>query len=210
MASLELATSSKKPPVAKENHDDHWLETYTGKKISICNPDPSLIVWDDIVHALSMICRFGGHARRFISVAEHSILVSHLVPKNRKLALLGLLHDAPEAYLGDVIRPLKAHLPDYKKLEQKWAETISIWFADHTGIKIDLANLPGEVKDADLTALHFESMDLLAPGLRDEWRKIIPEHLRIDGRGSRGWEIQGLPFELAFAAFQERFEELME
>ena len=190
-------------------HLDHWIQTYTGKKISICNPDPALIEWDDIVHALSMICRFGGHARRFFSVAEHSILVSHLVPKSpKKLALTALLHDAPEAYLGDVVKPLKIHLPEYMELEKKWARAISEFLKTQGKIDIDLTNLPDEVKDADLAALHYESLDLLAPGLRDEWQKIIPAHLRTDGRGYRGWEIQCLPFEGAFLAFQERFEEL--
>ena len=69
-------------------------------------------------------------------------------------------------------------------------------------------NLPDEVKDADLAALHHESLDLMAPGMREEWNKVIPPQFRSDGRGYRNWEIKCLPFEAAFLAFQERFEEL--
>jgi hypothetical protein len=99
-----------------------WLQTYTGKRFDPLNPDPALIDIDDIAHALSNICRFGGHSSRFYSVAEHSVLVAEALWDLRHdadLALAGLLHDAAEAYLGDIPRPLK-YRPEfafYRKAE---------------------------------------------------------------------------------------------
>jgi hypothetical protein len=100
-----------------------WMQTYTGKRFDPLNPDPALIDIDDIAWALSNICRFGGHSSRFYSVAEHSVLVGEYLSGvgGRRLALAGLLHDATEAYLGDVPRPLK-YRPEfafYREAEAK-------------------------------------------------------------------------------------------
>lgn len=102
----------------------------------------------DIAHALSNICRFGGHCPDFYSVAQHSVLVSHLVPKEHALA--ALLHDATEAYLSDVVRPAKRMLPQYKSLEDEIHEMIQMRFMvsmDHKSIK-----------EADNKALYAEAM----------------------------------------------------
>ena len=96
---------------------DDWVETYTGKKFRFMNPSPEDIDIVDIAHALSMTCRFGGHCKKFYSVAEHSIHVSVLVAGSAKIALSGLLHDAAEAYLSDICAPVKGFLPRYKEIE---------------------------------------------------------------------------------------------
>lgn len=83
---------------------DYFI-TFTGKKFYFSDPLPEMICLADIAHALAHQCRFGGHAKRFYSVAEHSVLVSYLVPPH--LALKGLLHAAAKAYYGDIVRPLK-------------------------------------------------------------------------------------------------------
>ena len=85
---------------------DRYLSTYTGKKFYPYDPRPEQICIEDIAHGLSMLCRFAGQCRFFFSVAEHSIAVAHLLPANLKL--FGLLHDASEAYLVDLPRPVKA------------------------------------------------------------------------------------------------------
>jgi uncharacterized protein len=82
-----------------------WIQTYTGKQFWPLSPLPEDIVIEDIAHALSMQCRFGGHVRTFYSVAQHSVHVSLLVEP--QYALWGLLHDAAEAYLVDLPRPIK-------------------------------------------------------------------------------------------------------
>jgi hypothetical protein len=86
------------------------IETYTGKFFPVLSPSPRHVDIEDIVHALSNICRYNGHSIQFYSVLHHSILV-HDYLKERghsgKLLLVALLHDAAEAYTGDCTRPLK-------------------------------------------------------------------------------------------------------
>lgn len=124
----------------------NWYETASGKHINPLKPDPTRIDICDIAHALSHICRFGGHSSCFYSVAQHSVLVSGFVsPEN---ALLGLMHDAAEAYLGDVVRPLKRGLGKYSELETRWEDAIFSTFGingNHT-----------EVKEADNHVLSLE------------------------------------------------------
>src|SRR5579885_2784587 len=86
-------------------HGD-WIQTYCGVAFYPLDPRPEEILIEDIAHALSMLCRFTGHVKRFYSVAQHCVYVSHRCdPKD---ALWGLLHDAAEAYLNDISRPVKS------------------------------------------------------------------------------------------------------
>lgn len=106
-----------------------WIATFTGRKWFITDPDPADVCIQDIAHALSLTCRYGGHCREFYSVAEHCVRMSEAVQVNvgnDEIALWALLHDSAEAYLGDVVRPLKQSLPDYKSLEQRTEEVILI------------------------------------------------------------------------------------
>lgn len=86
-----------------------WMQTASGRRFYPLDPRPEEVFIEDIAHALSMICRFGGHCDPFYSVAEHSVRVSVLVGEmgGPHMALAALLHDAAEAYIGDMIRPLK-------------------------------------------------------------------------------------------------------
>lgn len=82
-----------------------WLQTYTGRRIELFDPRPEQIDIEDIAHALAHECRYAGHVKEFYSVAQHSVIVSRLCEPQD--ALWGLLHDGAEAYLGDVVKPLK-------------------------------------------------------------------------------------------------------
>lgn len=93
------------------------ISTANGDFFDYLSPETHDFDIDVIAHALSNICRYGGHSKRFYSVAEHSVLVSRVVPK--RLQLCGLLHDASEAYCGDVASPLKRLIPEYRKIEDR-------------------------------------------------------------------------------------------
>lgn len=135
-----------------------WGITFTGRQFWPADPRPSDICVEDIAHALSLLCRFGGHCRSHYSVAQHSVLVS--MACRREHALIGLLHDAAEAYLGDVIKPVKRELRAvYKPLELRWALAIGQAF----GIGDALVELPEDVERADHIVLVAERRDLLPP-----------------------------------------------
>jgi len=90
-------------------------------------PTEDMIGIEDVAHALSQTPRFGGHLPRFYSVAQHSVMCSHLV--DLPFMLDALLHDAAEAYLTDMPRPIKQRLPEYKKIEDNLMQVIARKFA---------------------------------------------------------------------------------
>lgn len=106
-----------------QNRVGNWMQTVSGGMFWPLDPRPEEVYIEDIAHALAMTCRFGGHCNVFYSVAEHSYFASKLVPK--ELALIGLLHDASEAYVTDIPRPVKPYLTNYKAIETKIWEAIA-------------------------------------------------------------------------------------
>ena len=126
---------------------ERYLSTYTGKKFFPFDPRPEQICIEHIAHGLSMLCRFSGQCPYFYSVAEHSIYLVHFLPDN--LQLEGLLHDASEAYLADLPRPVKAGLPEYKAIEARVERVI----AEKLGLPFPMAP---EVKAADQALLKHE------------------------------------------------------
>ncbi len=96
-----------------EGRNGYFMHTYSGKKFFPLDPRPHEIFILDIAHALAHQCRFNGHTTKFYSVAEHSWHCSYLVPE--EFAMEALMHDAAEAYVGDIIRPLKL-IPDIKSV----------------------------------------------------------------------------------------------
>ena len=103
------------------------IATYTGKMFDPLDPDPALIDIRDIAHALSLLCRANGHFPTFYSVAQHSLACCREARErglSKRLQLACLLHDASEAYLSDVTRPVKAELPKYKEIEEPLQELL--------------------------------------------------------------------------------------
>lgn len=134
-----------------------WITTYTDKKFYLFGDDPEEIDLIDIAHATGMIVRYTGHVREFYSVAEHQVLVSKILEKwgcSIKAQLVGLFHDATEAYLCDIAAPFKGELKGYYELESLiWAR-----IAAKFGLP---EKMPPEVKLADWTALFIEAHHLI-------------------------------------------------
>lgn len=132
----------------------NYIDTFTQKRISPFEPNVDQICIEDIAHALSMLCRFGGHCTHFYSVAEHSVFVSNIVAP--KYARWGLLHDATEAYIGDVVRPIKklSDMSAYREAEERLFRAIAARF----GLE---ESMPPEVKIADSTMLQTEKSQIL-------------------------------------------------
>lgn len=132
-----------------------WIQTYCGNRFWPLDPRPEEVHIMDIAHALSMKCRYNGHAKRFYSVAEHSVLVSQHVPPEH--ALWGLLHDAEEAYLPDIPRPVKKHLPFWKDISDPVQRAVC-----------EAYNLPPNeppvVKEIDYAICADEKLVLMADG----------------------------------------------
>lgn len=135
--------------------DTQWIQTFSGKQFWPLNPQAKDVGIHDIAHALSNLCRYGGHTTSFYSVAQHCVLVSEIV--SPELALCGLLHDASEAYLIDVPRPIKhsVGMEAYRKAEQRLEEMIAQVF------RVPYP-FPPEIKTADNQLLRTEQRDLMA------------------------------------------------
>lgn len=141
--------------VIAPTHTD-WIQTYTGKQFWPLEPRVEDIDILDIAHALSNLCRYGGHVEQFYSVAQHCVLVSRAVPQEH--ALRGLLHDASEAYLIDVPRPIKRSegMAAYREAEKRLEAVIYARF----GLAPDE---PECIKTADNQLLRTEQRDLMKP-----------------------------------------------
>lgn len=153
-----------------------WVQTYTGRKFDVLNPRAEDVDWNDIATALSMQCRFNGHTSRkvagvakeprFYSVAQHCVVMSRIV--HPSTALYALLHDAAEAYLGDMPAPVKALVPRFKQIED--AVLLAIYEA--AGVEPPHPDLENHVLFFDLCMLATE---------RERMMDEPPEPWAIDG-----------------------------
>lgn len=138
------------------------IRTHSGVLVNILNPDPDTIIIEDIIHSLCHQCRYNGHSFDFYSVGEHSIYVSQFVREENRL--WGLLHDASEAYLCDIPRPLKPLLTNYREIEFNLEMVIAR--------KFNLSwPMPLDVKQVD-SALLLPECDRLLPNSQDTWNSI--------------------------------------
>lgn len=129
-----------------------WVQVYSGRQFWPLDPRPDEIDIEDIAHSLAHQCRFAGHTESFYSVAEHSVRVSRIVPEQD--ALWGLLHDASEAYLVDVPRPIKPSLKGYREIETGVMAAVCVKF----GLPL---KMPESVAIADNRLLATEARDLM-------------------------------------------------
>ncbi len=104
------------------------IRTVSGRYVDVFDPKPEMFVLSDIAHALSHLCRYGGHVPKFYSVAEHSFhCMERMISTSGwdQWAIEALMHDATEAYLVDLPRPIKREISQYKEIEDKLATVIA-------------------------------------------------------------------------------------
>lgn len=168
---------------------DPWIQTSSGEAFDLLDPDPAVINIQDIAFALSNLCRFTGHVD-FYSVAQHSCIVSDNLPAD--LRFVGLMHDATEAYIGDISAPLRLCLPAVRAIEDR------IWQAIATRYRLP-AEIPPVVKQVDTSLLLAE---------RDQFMKEPPRDWGVD---AAPWPITKIrtwnPGEAEYE-FLQRFESL--
>lgn len=162
----------------------------SGAWFDFCAPASSEFTIGDIAHGLANICRYSGQCSNFYSVAEHSILVSETAVG---FEFEALMHDAAEAFLGDITRPLKQILPEYRRIESEVERAI----LDRFGVT---GPLPPQVKQADLRVLASEQKQIMPTGT-DGWvrgHKVDPAPIVV----------RHLPPAEAKRVFLERFKVL--
>jgi uncharacterized protein len=145
------------------------IHTFSGIAFDLLNPMPEMILLEDIVHSLALINRFNGAAIFPYSVAQHLLYVASLLPAELKLH--GLLHDAAEAYIGDMVSPLKKIMTEYKKVEAGIARVVANVF----GLSYPE---PVEVKKADFAVLSAERDQVLLTSY-GPWYKNFPHPAAI-------------------------------
>jgi len=147
---------------------ENFIVTYTGKRVSIVNPQPEDICLEDIAHSLSMQCRFNGHSHSFYSVAEHSTEMSKWIREEdqwdsllKDIGKEALLHDAAEAYVGDMVRPLKNYT----------SKLLSIMESRFKWVIFELYGLDPKISQRtialDRSFLRAEALHLMKGGIRD-------------------------------------------
>lgn len=145
------------------------IETRSGKVFDFRDPASHDYDIHDIAYALSKMCRYSGHCKGLYTVAQHSVLASEYVEKGFELE--ALLHDATEAYLGEVTSPLKALLPEYKKIEAATHEAIAAKF----GLPFPMNP---QVKKVDVSLLATEKRDLMDPSVVWDFLDGVPVYQR--------------------------------
>jgi 5'-deoxynucleotidase YfbR-like HD superfamily hydrolase len=167
-----------------------WIYTFTGKKFYLLEPRLEDIDIIDIAHSLSFQCRWTGHSRFHYSIAQHSYYCSFLGPDNE--ALSRLMHDASEAYISDISRPLK-HLTEVAQAYLEIESRIQNAIAQKFGFSLDVPS----VKRADEIMLYTEMKQLIDCSNED-----------LDGKELFAITIESWSPEFANQMFYKRFKEL--
>ena len=162
-------------------HNGDWMQTASGRMFWPLDPRADEIFLEDIAAALSKQCRFAGHCTTFYSVAEHSVHVHDIAQRcgaNETMRRAALLHDAAEAYVVDVPRPLKPFLAGYAEIEHRIESCVEERFGLAPG-----SIRHGAIKHWDNVALSTERRDIMLPAPK-------PWHQLPDPMATRiiGWE----------------------
>lgn len=171
------------------NPKDSWTQSHSGNQFFPFDQDRNVILIDDIAHALSMVNRYNGHTPVPYSVAQHSVYVS--MECDPQDAFCGLLHDSSEAFIADLISPVKNFMPKYKELEASVMGKICRTFWLPT-------EMPASVERADKTVLAAEARDLF-PVKPADWKLPYPPVAR---------KIKPVEWRAAKKMFLKRFDQL--
>jgi uncharacterized protein len=174
-----------------------YLQTVSGRWVNPIDPDPQQFDIEDIARALGNLCRFGGHCRVFYSVAQHSVIVSELVEQRGgdvEDVFAALMHDASEAYLGDMPHPLK-HRSALGAVFKEAEDHLEAALREHFAIKPGVA----EIKRADRALLAAERRAFSA----ERW--AWPE---LEGVEPLDIELEALSPDESERTFMRRFAEL--
>lgn len=185
-----------------ELYDGHlklgpWIQTVSGRKFHFNSTHPEEVYIEDIATVLSRMPRWAGHTTKFFSVAQHSVYTSLVVEElggTPQDVMMALLHDATEAYMCDIPKPLKNLIPQFSEIEHLVWKKISRHFFGKA------LELPPLVKHADGMMLSTEARDLFAYEPLDNWVKRCPEP----------WakKIEPVGPTAAHTLFNKRYEEL--
>jgi len=148
----------------------NYITTYSGEKIDPLNPREEQINIKDISHALSLLCRGSGHIEHFYSVAQHCVNCAKEARArgySNRIQLACLMHDGSEAYVSDITRPVKKHLPRYLEIEDNFQATVYRKFLGEELTKEE----EGTIQKIDDDVLVWE---LIAIMKRDK-PKVMPE-----------------------------------
>ncbi len=168
-AALEIVRACKAAPVSEARVNGiTWIQTYLGLAFDLDAPRVEQIEIEDIAHALSNICRYNGHCAWHYSVAQHSVYVAQLIEAvEPELALVGLLHDSAEAYIGDWSSPLKQVFRKIAIAVLGLEHDIERVIGERYGV--DLVTRNKLIKQADLVTLADEKAALFGPSPRPNW-----------------------------------------
>lgn len=154
-----------------------------GHYVDLANFTPEMVDIDSISSALGKICRFGGHCPRFYSVAEHSLLAAGFavedIGRGSELSSSGvdvvravLYHDSAEAYIGDMVKPLKMMVPEYVEIE------VAIEAAIEKALGVSFSEHKAVIKKYDRAALKCEKLAMY-PEDKEEWAGFSEIETRI-------------------------------
>lgn len=160
------------PTTDKRWASGDYFVTFTGRELDPLEVRLDDIDLRDIAHALSLTNRYGGHSREPYSVAAHCVYVSREV--DPFLAKHGLMHDAAEAYVGDLIKCVKRLCPQFETVEHRFAEVI----AERFGLRVLTDAERRELKRADVAALLAERRDIFGDSYPAEG--VAPGRERIE------------------------------
>lgn len=141
---------------------DPWVQTWTGRRVDLLNPDPEAIVIKDIAYSLARQHRYNGHTDRPWTVADHSVLVSTIIDDHTGW---GLMHDAAEAYTGDIVSPMK-RIPGVREIIEGIEDGLIVAIASRFGLPIEF---PDAVHIGDEQALAIECHQLMGGERGGDW-----------------------------------------